>query len=52
MSEDLQCKENDRKSKIGGHWRVSDGQTHRHLSGGGMPLRCSFLSLPVDGDPS
>ena len=25
ISEDLQCKENDRKSKIGGHWRVSDG---------------------------
>ena len=25
MSEDLQCKENDRKLKIGGHWRVSDG---------------------------
>ena len=23
--EDLQHKENDRKSKIGGHWRVSDG---------------------------
>ena len=25
MSEDLQYKENDRKSKIGGYWRVSDG---------------------------
>ena len=25
MLEDLRCKENDRKSKIGGHWRVSDG---------------------------
>ena len=24
VSEDLQCKENDRKSKIGGHKRVSD----------------------------
>ena len=31
MSEDLQCKENDRKSKIGGHRRVSDGQTHHPL---------------------
>ena len=28
MSEDLGCKENDRKSKIEGHRRVSDGQTH------------------------
>ena len=25
MSEDLWCKENDRKLKIGGHRRVSDG---------------------------
>ena len=25
MSEDPRCKENDRKLKIGGHWRVSDG---------------------------
>ena len=25
MSEDLRCKENDRKSKIEGHRRVSDG---------------------------
>ena len=25
MSEDQWCKEKDRKSKIGGHWRVSDG---------------------------
>ena len=25
MSEDLRCKDNDKKSKIGGHWRVSDG---------------------------
>ena len=24
MLEDLWCKENDRKSKIGGHWRLSD----------------------------
>ena len=29
MSEDLRCKENDRKSKIEGHRRVSDGQTHQ-----------------------
>ena len=32
VSEGLQCKENDRKSKIGGHWRVSDDQTHHHES--------------------
>ena len=25
MSEDLRCKENNRKLKIGGHWEVSDG---------------------------
>ena len=30
MSEDLRCIENDRKSKIEGHRRVSDGQTHQH----------------------
>ena len=28
MSENLRCIENDRKSKIEGHRRVSDGQTH------------------------
>ena len=31
MSEDLQCNENDRKLKIGGHRRVSDEQTHHPL---------------------
>ena len=34
MSEDLQCIENDRKSKIEGHRRVSDGQTHQRARRG------------------
>ena len=29
MSEDLQCKENDRKLKIGDHGRVSGEKTHQ-----------------------
>ena len=29
--EDLQCKENDRKSKIGGHRSVSDEWTHQQI---------------------
>ena len=31
VSEDLQCKENDRKLKIGDHRTVSDDQTHHPL---------------------
>ena len=32
MLEDLWCKENDRKVKIGGHRRVSDEQPHHRVS--------------------
>ena len=31
MLEDLWCKENDRKVKIGGHRRVSDEEAHHPL---------------------
>ena len=36
MLEDLQCKENNRKLKIRGHRRVSDGWTHQ---------QCQYLQL-------
>ena len=51
MSEDLQCKENDRKSKIEGNWRVSDRYTHhrgqvQQSRGGESRLYCHQHQCP------